>query len=153
MKSVRFPIAPARHHFLVRRSLGLVSTGALLFVGSMIAMRFAPRPTLTWLGLAGAVLFVFGMRRLVREAGPLTVGENSVRFGTRMLRLSDVQSVELEGARLVITHRQVPQRTDELADPAAAASEIARRAGLRPPRKGGPMRWERRAEEARVEEA
>jgi hypothetical protein len=142
--SVRFALAPAKRYLTMRRSLSLVGLGAVLFLGSAIAMRVRTSSWLYAFGAAGAVLLIVGVRRLLVGSRPLSVGENAVWFGTHGVALREVEAVEVQKRTLAVRYGGGRHREEELAEPAAAAAEIARRAGLRPPRKGGPQRWERR---------
>lgn len=142
--TTRFALASARRHRIVRRNLSAIGLGAALFLGSALASRVRPGSWLLLLGAAGALLIVLSARRLIVAARPIAVGESAVWFGTRAIPLGQVEAVEVQGERLVVIHRGGRQE-EELAQPREAAAEIARRAGLRPPRQGGAQRWERRA--------
>lgn len=143
----RYALSPGRRHLIVRRSVSTAGLGAALFAGSLLAMRLRPRTGLFALGALGAALLVIGVRRLVVAARPLVVGESAVWFGTRGVPLGDVEAVEVDGERLRLSRRGGKPLDEFLAEPAQAAAEIARRAGLRPPRRGGAQRWEKREEE------
>ena len=139
--SARFPLTRARRAFVVRRALSFIAMGALLFFGTMVAARFRPSRLLFWLGASGAVLLVLGLRSIVLGTRPLTVGENAIWVAGRGYALGNVDSLAVEQGRLVI---RIGRRTltEELDEPAMAAAEIARRAGLRPPKRGT-ERWAR----------
>lgn len=142
--SARFALAPAKRYLTMRRSLSLAGLGTALFLGSAIAMRVRVSSWLYLFGAAGAVLLILGVRRLLVGARPLSVGESAVWFGARGVALREIEAVEVRQATLAVRYGGGRHREEQLAYPAAAAAEIARRAGLRPPRKGGPQRWERR---------
>ncbi|WP_373044725.1 hypothetical protein [Vulgatibacter sp.] len=150
----RFALAPERRHQTIRRNLSTVGLGLLLFVGSLVALRFRPdRSSLLLIfGAAGALLLVLGLRRLVVGIRPVTLGKSAVWFGTTGVPLERIEAIEVAGDRLVILREGGRRHEELLADPSRAASEIARSAGLRPPRKGGPQRWERRAAETTLAE-
>lgn len=144
----RFPLSATRRHLVVRRNVSTAGLGAAIFVGSLFAMRLRPRPWLFALGAIGAALFVVGVRRLLVGARPVVVGENAVWFGTRGVPLHQIEAVEIEGDVLRVLRSGGAAVGESLEQPALAAAEIARRAGLRPPRRGGAQRWEKREETA-----
>ncbi len=141
-----FALSASRRHQTVRRNLSTIGLGLALFVGSLVAMRLRPQSWLFALGAGGALLLVVGARRLLLGVRPLAVGKNAVWFGTRGVPLHQIEAVEISGDRLELVRSGGARIGEELQEPAMAAAEIARSAGLRPPRKGGPQRWEKRTE-------
>lgn len=140
--SVGFSLTAARRRLVLRRNLSSACFGLFVFVASLIAFRIRGHSWLAILGAAGALLFVLGLRRAIVGSRPVRVGERAVWFGTRGIPFSDVVAVEVEGSQLTVLAGS-RRFSEELAEPALAAAEIARRAGLRPPRRDGPKRWER----------
>lgn len=141
--SIRFPLDEERHRFLVRRSLGLLLMGALLFVGSLIAMRLSPKRALVVFGATGALLLVLGIRRLLLGARPLAITDLSVWLGRRAWPLSRIEAVEVAGKRIVLFGKGRSDASEELADPVGAAEAVGRAARLQRLVGSSPPRWER----------
>lgn len=144
LPAVRFRLSSAARIRRMRRNLSLLLLGLFIFVGSALAMRVRQTGALFVLGAGGAALVLLSLRRLFGTARPLVAGRSALYLGTRPLAWSAIEAVSIEEAVLVVQAKG-RRHVVEVADPAAAATEIARRAGLRPPRRGGPRRWERRA--------
>lgn len=147
MSAAKFALSDARRSHAVRRWLSLTLLGLVIFAVSLFAARATGNRTLVMVGALGSFLFVVGVRGLIRGASALSVGETAVFLGGRGLPLRGIEALEVQGESLVIVRQGGQRVTERLREPAQAAAEIARRAGLRPPRKGGPSRWERRAGE------
>lgn len=141
MSRTRFALEAGRRDFLIRRGLGQLAMGAMLFVGSLIAMRLSPRRALVFFGATGALFMVLALRRLLLGTRPLVITDVSVWVGRRAWPFRTIEAVSVSGKRLTLTSRGRSDTSDELEDPVAAAEAIAARVGLN--RRPGATRWER----------
>lgn len=143
MSRIRFGLEAERQSFLVRRGLGLLFMGALLFVGSLVAMRLSPKRALAFFGATGALLMVLALRRLLLGTRPLVITDRSVWVGRRAWPVGHIDAVEIHGKRVTLQYGKRSDTSEELADPVGAAETIAGRAGLHRVPGARSSRWER----------
>lgn len=148
MSTVRFRLAASRRARALRAGGLLLAVGLALFGASLVARRGGAGEALVLVGGVGALLTVLGLRRLLLGARPLTVTDRHVVLGTVVIPLASLEAIEASGTSLRLLREGGAAIEEEVQGAELAAVELARRAGMPPPRRGEAqadrVRYERR---------
>lgn len=148
MSTVRFKLAAARRARATRGGLLLTAVGLAVFMASLAARRGGASQVLFVGGVLGAFVTVIGLRRLLMGARPLLATDRHVWVRGRVLPLARIDVIEARGETLRLVRDDGGVLEEEVQGAGLAAVELARRAGLPPPRRGEAqgehVRYERR---------
>jgi len=136
MSTVRFRLTASRRGRALRAGALLLALGLALFGASLAARRGGAGQALVLVGAAGALLTALGLRRLLVGARPLTVTDRHVVMGSTVIPLASLEVIEASGTTLRLVREGGAAVEEEVQGAELAAVELARRAGMPPPRRG-----------------